>query len=58
MNDETFGSSELSNEDRAEEERKRRGQIFSLQHKTSFSFPTAIIYAFSLTLPYMQHLLS
>lgn len=26
MNDETFGSSECSHEDRAEEERKRRGQ--------------------------------
>lgn len=29
LNDETFGSSEDNSEDRAEEERKRRGNLFS-----------------------------
>ena len=32
MNDETFGSLECSNDDRAEEEKKRRGQCLLLLH--------------------------
>jgi hypothetical protein len=39
MNDETFGSLECSNDDRAEEEKKRRGQYLLLLHVIDMLLP-------------------
>ena len=54
LNDETFGSSENTSEDRAEEERKRRGNVSVLM---GFIWKSKLLYfASSLVISFLQRM--